>query len=188
MIEKYFKYILKKEDDTMFRLATEVEAEKLNEIIIQAAKRIRKAGSKQWAGMLDGSAINEVREKINKREAYVWEVNNEIAGMLYASPIPSNWDKDMWGDKIMNPAYYIHRVAVPDGFQGKQIPHNMLRDLQKKNSNSVLRLDCVAHKEVLNRLYTEVGFVLVGVKEDYGRDGDQVVDFNLYEYHNETSL
>lgn len=169
----------------MFRLAKKDEADKLNQIIVQAAKRIQEKGSKQWSSMLDGSALQEVQEKIEKQEAYVLEVNNEIAGMLYASKEPSIWDENIWGSKATVPAHYIHRVAVADGFQGQQVPHVMLRELQKQKSGLLLRLDCIAHQKVLNRLYTEVGFVHVDEKKNHPARGEQIVDFNLYEYHNE---
>ena len=166
----------------MLRLAVKEEAGQLNRIIIQAATRIQKTGSKQWSSFLDGSALPEVKEKIENEEAYIWESDGSIAAMLYASKTPNSWDKILWGSKAAEPAYYIHRVAVADGFQGKGIPYAMLKELQDAKRGSLLRLDCVAHQDVLNRLYKEAGFVHIGVVKDHPARGEQIADFNLYEY------
>lgn len=68
-------------------------------------------------------------------------------------------------------ALYIHWLCVDRQFAGQGLPKVMVdfsQRLAKKNGISMLRLDAKADKEKLQDIYEDLGFRLVGTKqEDY---------------------
>lgn len=70
-------------------------------------------------------------------------------------------------------ALYIHWLCVDRRFAGQGLPKLMVdfsERLAKKNGIGMLRLDANADKEKLQNIYEDLGFRLVGTKqEDYRR-------------------
>ncbi|KNF09073.1 putative acetyltransferase, GNAT superfamily [Gottschalkia purinilytica] len=168
----------------IFRKAQATEVDKVNEVIIQAAHRLKKLGSKQWSSMLNGEKLVEIKDRIQNGEVYIYQDNNttEIAGIVYVYDNQSEWDKQLWGNDNTANTYYIHRLAIADKYCGKGMAINLLQELQESvEPQAILRLDCLAEQAVLNNLYQRAGFSYLTRIKDHDT-GEQVADFNLYEW------
>lgn len=160
------------------------QAVQANEIVIQAARRLQKMGSLQWAGRLNGEDINDIERKIINSEVYFYvDENEEIAGLVYACKKQLAWDKQLWGENNTENIHYIHRVAIADRFTGQKLGKAMMEAMLafKGPQGITLRLDCLADNVALNTLYQRVGFHFVKRIKDHNT-GDQIADFNLYQW------
>jgi ribosomal protein S18 acetylase RimI-like enzyme len=75
-----------------------------------------------------------------------------------------------WSDELFWPGYppdtgYIHRLAVADGFHGRQIGLRLLFWAQlkaKENGKKRIRLNCMAANLALRKYYEGTGFICCG--------------------------
>lgn len=165
-------------------LAKPGQNEQVNAIIMQAAKRLNKMGSKQWANRQQGESCDEIEAFIARGEIYFYVTEkDEIAGMIYACQRQLAWDKQLWGEEENECIHYLHRVAIADKFVGQHLGPKMIAAMLalKKQENIALRLDCLADNEKLNAFYQQAGFQFV--RRVYQHDtGSQIADFHLYQW------
>ncbi len=163
------------------------EKEQFEAILIEAATRIKETGSSQWGHILKGEEGSIVAARLHQEEAYIYE--EEVAGktkivaVFYLYERPNDWDYGIWQEEEQAGVFYLHRLSLADGYTGKGIAEQLLRQLQSELSvtgGRALRLDCIKTQPVLNQLYNRSGFTLVKEIPDL-EAGPIIADFNLYE-------
>lgn len=171
--------------EIIVRQANEKDWLQIRHLLIQVSSWLAEQGSIQWSGLLVGRDSHQTQERIKNEQVYLAENTDKLLlGMYILYDYPSQWDRDLWGEDNSQDCYYLHRLAVNRNFSGQGISQLLLDNAKedtRKISKKALRLDCRADVEALNRLYSKHGFELVGCREGYP-DGDQLTDFNLYEY------
>ncbi|MFC0302055.1 GNAT family N-acetyltransferase [Virgibacillus soli] len=154
--------------------ATESEISSITNLLKETAKWIQEKGINQWSYLLYGNGDGEIIKDIKLGKTYiVKDKHGKFAATFNISPQQNDWDIDMWG-KRTDHAYYIHRLAVSGDYRRQQIGKRLLHWIIK-NSDGIIRLDCVAHNTVLNKFYQDTGFALIGFRGE----GDDT--YSLYE-------
>lgn len=157
-------------------------------VLIEAASRIKKTGSTQWAHVLDGGEHQNLKEKIIAGNVYLVKKAEALAAIFYLTSEPSAWDQDLWQSlPVTRKTYYLHKLALVDEFTGQGLAKEILHQVQKEFSQLdaliSIRLDCIATQPYLNHLYPNSGFTKVGLCRNL-HSGSLVADFNLYEWEN----
>lgn len=121
-------------------------------------------------------------EYMKERSVVVWPkfersmVEKEIAEdnqwkMVSGGDIACIWatayrDPQIWEERDINPAVYIHRIATNSDFRGKRLTDKIIKwavvHARKKNIKYV-RLDTVGENHALIRHYKEAGFDFLGM-------------------------
>jgi len=175
------------EKDYELHQAIPEEKELIEKILYQAALWIKSKGSKQWSGMLDkekGRDNHDTAGAIKRGEVYFATINEEPAGMFLLWDKQSAWDCKLWSPDSSIDYMYLHRLAVMREYAGQGISQRLIQsaiEIARQKEKKAVRLDCIAEKEYLNKLYQEAGFQLTGTV--YNHDaGEQTANFNLYQY------
>lgn len=166
------------------RLGEVQELSLLNQLLKEAAERLKRKGSTQWGDVLENNELNSLKNRLIQQEVLVFEENNQIMGMCYLYQKPNDWDFGLWGKKEEKGHYYLHKVAIRDEFVGKNYGEELLDAtimwVQERKGYSIL-LDCKADVAYLNNFYQKQGFTFV--KRCLAGTFDELfADFNLYEY------
>ncbi|MFC5405925.1 GNAT family N-acetyltransferase [Cohnella soli] len=143
------------------------------QLLVSTAEWLLSRGSSQWNALLRGEDSHNTPEAINRGEVYLFKEDNRTAGMVMLLDSPNAWDLDMWGDRTNDgAATYVHRLTVNRKFAGKGVGNRMMQWVEQNTPNldrTVIRLDCLASNEVLNRFYANLGYELVGqATNEYG--------------------
>lgn len=166
------------------RIGEEKDFKLLDELLKEAANRLKEKGSKQWSHVLENEEEVNLLSHLIHKEVLVFEVNNELVGMCYLYTEPNNWDFGLWKQAEKQGHYYLHKVVIGDRFVGKnygqQIMKEVLAWVRNKQGQKVL-LDCKADVLYLNNFYQKIGFEFVSQSKAGSFDG-LFADFNLYEY------
>lgn len=163
------------------------EKELIEGILKQAALFIKSKGSKQWNGILEpekGKDNHDTAGAIKRGEVYFATINEEPAGMFLLWDHQSEWDRTLWSPNSSHDYMYLHRLAIMRKYAGQGISQRLIQsaiETAQYREKKAVRLDCIATKEYLNLLYQSAGFKLVGKKENHDA-GEQIADFNLYQY------
>lgn len=107
-----------------------------------------------------------------QKEFYVGTINNVPVVAAVLMIIENNKDWRLVDKDIPTKALYIHWLCVDHRFRGWGYPRHMIefaQDLAKKNSVFLLRLDANADKKKLQNIYENLGFRLVGTKQEDSR-------------------
>ena len=166
------------------RIGKENEFDLLDDLLKQAATRLKNKGSEQWSHILEDAEQETLHFRLNNQEVLLFEENEQIAGMCYLYEEPNEWDADLWKHPKEDNHYYLHKVVISDAFVGQHYGEKMLLHLinwlEKQGGKRIL-LDCKADVTYLNTFYQKVGFQFIGsVKQ---ADVPTLPsDFNLYEY------
>lgn len=163
------------------------EKEAFEGVLKQATLRIKATGSNQWGHILAGEETAIIAARLAQGEAYVYENQTderaELAAVFYLYERPNDWDEGIWQESEQEGVYYLHRLSLADGYTGRGLAEQLLRQLQsdlKARGGKAIRLDCIATQPVLNHLYSRSGFTLVKQIPEL-HAGPIVADFNLYE-------
>ncbi|MGY3779149.1 GNAT family N-acetyltransferase [Isobaculum melis] len=157
----------------------------IHELLFQAASWLKSIGSKQWNGFLEGKDNHHTSEAIARGEVFICRVNQVPAGMFILWSKKSQWDQILWQEINEPSAFYLHRLAIDRKFAGQHLSEKMLswaKVYTRSQDKEVLRLDCLAENIHLNQLYQINEFQLVGCLKEHDA-GEQVADFNLYEWY-----
>ncbi|MGX6961360.1 GNAT family N-acetyltransferase [Vagococcus xieshaowenii] len=171
------------------RQANHGEFNHILQLLKQAATRIKNTGSTQWAHVLEGKEDQQLLTHLLNQEVMVGIMDNEIISVCYLTKRMSDWDCNLWGNRSTPhdfPTYYLHKLALADGYQGKGKADTFLLSLQKHMKQkypegSTIRLDCMAEKNILMDLYERVGFEFVA-RRDNIQLSDHTAPFNIYHW------
>lgn len=158
------------------------------ELLKKTAERLKKKGSKQWNGILDGKDNHHTDKAIESGNVFILEQGGKIGAMMILYGEKTEWDRKLWKEQEEIDSYYLHRLAVSEENRGKNIALLCLRwamDYTRQRGKKALRLDCLKSVEYLNELYRGAGFSFLGTIEKYNAN-EQIADFNLYEYRTES--
>ncbi|MFC5472249.1 GNAT family N-acetyltransferase [Cohnella suwonensis] len=135
-------------------------------LLVNTAEWLLSKGSSQWNSLLRGEDSHNTPEAINRGEVYLFKEESKTAGMVMLLANPSPWDLELWEDRANDgAAVYVHRLAVNRKFSGKGVGNRMMKWVEQQTpelSRTVIRLDCIASNEVLNRFYSKLGYEHVG--------------------------
>ncbi|MGX7031091.1 hypothetical protein ACWN8B_06995 [Vagococcus zengguangii] len=172
------------------KIASSEQFEIIHSIMEQAARRIKDKGSTQWAHVLHGAEAGSLKDHLHKHEVYIGIVSDEIVAFCYLTPTASQWDETLWEDVTVESTanvYYLHKLALKQGWTGQRIADKFLIGLQQKISENysqkvAIRLDCMAEKSMLTQLYERNNFEFVARKEDVQATGF-IAPFNIYTWY-----
>ncbi|MGX7420309.1 GNAT family N-acetyltransferase [Carnobacterium gallinarum] len=160
------------------------ELQLIEGMLTDTAKWLKSIGSKQWNGILEGKDNHNTANAIEKGEVFYCTLENKPVGMFILWQNQSEWDQELWGTEDSEAYFYLHRLNLVREFAGKGIALDMLERIKeygKVNQKTGIRLDCLASNEPLNQMYKKANFNFL--KTIYNHDaGEQISDFNLYEY------
>lgn len=163
------------------------EASTVNNMLKDAALRIKRKQSTQWSNILEDKELPVINHWLAKESVYFGEINQQIVAVCYLYQEMTDWDRHLWhGYPSEIPCLYLHKFTLAEGQTGKGLAHKFLRAIQEYvgenfEQGTRIRLDCIDEKEVLNRLYATSGFKKVGQVPQVN-NGVLVADFNLYEW------
>lgn len=172
-------------DSIQIEQATAKDQVAISQLLFQAATWLKSIGSKQWNGFLEGKDNHNTLEAIAKGEVFICRVDNAPAGMFILWSTKSTWDKELWKEASEPNAFYLHRLAIDRTFAGQHISKQMLswaKEYTRNQNKHALRLDCLAENIHLNNLYQKNDFQLIRCILEHDA-GEQVADFNLYEWY-----
>jgi len=119
-----------------------------------------------------------------EREVFLRKYENPECFLAYKGNIPIGGfilvsrDDFLWGLDSHKGAYYLHKLVIKKGYNGKGYAHKMIKWAEKYSKNKgkeKIRLDCYADRRYLTKLYTECGFNLVNIKTM--SDGTRIAQF-----------
>ena len=136
------------------RPATLADAEVISDILAEASRWLEQAGRRLWEK--EHFSVETVTREIGVY--FLAEVDQTAAGTLRFE----TEDKMFWPDQPEGDSAYLHRLAIRRSFAGGKLSHAILawaveraRSLGKKQ----LRLDCLASRPTLRRIYENFGFI-----------------------------
>ena len=156
----------------LIRRAAIDDAPILLSLWLDAAEWLQAKGIDQWHPSrfsLDG-AIAAIRDA----EVYIAELGREAVGtylIMWSDPV-------IWRELDDGEAGYIHKLAVRRDCKGRGLVLKLLRDAERRiagRGKRLIRLDCMADNERLNRYYLDAGYAFVRRHVDDGWSA------NLYE-------
>ncbi|RFA34699.1 hypothetical protein CAI16_10605 [Virgibacillus dokdonensis] len=157
------------------RKANTTDIDDIKQILMEAARWIKRQGINQWEFLLTDNQDEEIKTNIEEGTMYVAEMNHRIVATFYLGSTQTEFDIKIWGERE-DTACYLHRLAVHQDYRGKQIGKQVIDWIVSHlDKETVLRLDCVAENPGLNSFYQQYGFNFVG-KE---KEGEK--EFSLYE-------
>lgn len=154
----------------MIRKATEIDIQKIMEIISVTIKEMKTYNNTQWDESYP-QAINFSKD-IDAGDLYVDELNDEIRGFVcinYIEPIEYNYIDWQSSEKAM----IVHRMAVNPNFRNQGVGISLLKfseELALKNGVSYLKTDIYSINDKMNSLFKKFGFKLVGEMEFLGKE------------------
>lgn len=154
-------------------------------LLLQAAQWLQSKGSLQWKGILEGIDNHDTPSAIERGEVYIAEIKKEPVGIFILWDHQSEWDEKLWGKDKTSDWLYLHRLTIDRSFSGKGLSSDLIeaaKEIGELKNKKGIRLDCMANKTYLNQLYQRNQFELL--ETVYQHDaGEQVADFNLYQFN-----
>lgn len=117
----------------------------------------KKVFNKHWQGF----SLDLVTKEVEENRQYQILVDGEI-GCIFA--VTFN-DPEIWGEKDLQPAIYIHRIATHPNFRGHGFVNKIIdwaKVYAQTNHIDYIRMDTWADNEKLLAYYTGCGFTHVG--------------------------
>lgn len=150
-------------------IATLGDADEAQQLMVETARWLHSKGSTQWGGLLKGQDDHNLSAAIERREVIIFKdvQSGELAGMVILQQQPSEWDRNLWGLGQDDPgtSVYLHRLVVSRKYGGTGLGENILAWAESGvtyKGKDRIRLDCIAHNEVLNRFYQQCGYTYKG--------------------------
>ncbi|MGX6978716.1 GNAT family N-acetyltransferase [Vagococcus elongatus] len=169
------------------RKALRHEETLVNDMLKGAALRIKNKQSEQWSNILEDKELPVIRHWLGKDSIYFGEIDQQVIAVCYLYQEMTDWDRELWEQHPTDtPCLYLHKLTLAEGQTGKGLAHkflSVLQDYVKLNfeSGTLIRLDCIGEKEMLNQLYQSSGFHKVGMTPQV-YNGVLMADFNLFEW------
>ncbi|WP_256758047.1 GNAT family N-acetyltransferase [Cohnella sp. WQ 127256] len=156
------------------------DTQEIMRLLVNTAEWLLRKGSSQWSHLLRGEDSHNTPEAINRGEVYLFNQEEQTVGMVILLQKPNSWDHDLWGERANDDqAIYVHRLAINRKFAGKGYGKHMMKWIEDTGASQldkgVIRLDCLAHNEVLNEFYSGLGY------EHIGKASNSHGDFNKFE-------
>jgi len=129
----------------LYELATAVQRSKSPAVVVwptfeQALVATEIAEGRQWKMVIDGQI------------ACVWATTFS--------------DPEIWEEKNVDPAVYIHRIATNPAFKGQKFVDNIVswaREHAQANGKAYIRMDTCGNNQGLIKYYTARGFAFLGI-------------------------
>lgn len=154
----------------MIRKATEIDIQKIMEIISVTIKEMKTYNNTQWDESYP-QAINFSKD-IDAGNLYVDELNDEIRGFVCINCIePAEYDHIDW--QSLEKAMIVHRMAVNLNFRNQGVGLSLLKfseELALENGVSYLKTDTYSINDKMNSLFKKFGFQLAGEMEFLGKE------------------
>lgn len=154
----------------MIRKATEIDIQKIMEIISVTIKEMKTYNNTQWDESYP-QAINFSKD-IDAGDLYVDELNDEIRGFVCINCIePAEYDHIDW--QSLEKAMIVHRMAVNLKFRNQGVGLSLLKfseELALENGVSYLKTDTYSINDKMNSLFKKFGFQLAGEMEFLGKE------------------
>lgn len=143
------------------------DTEDVMALLVEIAEWLKSRGSTQWAGLLEGRDSHHTADAIRRGDVFVFKRDGEIAGMVLLLSRPSQWDRELWGDKAFDGdgAVYLHRLAVRRKYARAGLGRTILNWCTSGihyPAKTWMRLDCIADNSTLNSFYADNGYVYDG--------------------------
>lgn len=150
----------------MIRLATFDDLDAIWALRLATTKLLKARKIDQWQHQ--NPSLKTFENDILKQEFYVYEVNNEILGMIAIKEgIEKTYNiiyEGSWGyDK---PYLTIHRLAVKENVLGKHIGEALMRfaeTLAIKKKTPYIRIDTYYTNKYALKLFYGLGYILRGI-------------------------
>ena len=111
--------------------------------------------------------VEAVLRDCDINELYLCYINDEPAGCLRLQ----NEDEMFWPDKPAGDALYIHKLAVRRRFAGMGVSKVMIDWVKNHAADKgvpYVRLDCIANRKKLCKIYMNQGFKQVDERQVFG--------------------
>ena len=146
---------------TVFRKGRRDDVERVFALIEKRIRWMDEKGIRHWntQGYTKVYPLSHYAEQQRQGNLFVLE---DAAGDLAGAVVLYRQDP-RWGGDPEPPAYYIHHLVTDPAVSGAGTV--LLRQIEQtaaENGIGLIRLDCSAANEFLNRYYREQGFVPVG--------------------------
>lgn len=160
------------------------DLELIRELLKETALWLKAIGSTQWSDILERRDNHDVSSAIKRGEVYYATIAQKPAGMFILWPNQSDWDVELWGEEKDPQWLYLHRLTIRRQYSGTALSQHLIgaaKEIAKNKQKKGIRLDCMAERKYLNRLYLQAGFTFFKKAVDWNT-GDEKADFNLYQY------
>lgn len=114
----------------------------------------------QWPEFNRDLIIKELEEK----RQFKIMIDNSIA-CIWAITFS---DAEIWKEKNIDPAIYIHRIATNPGFRGHNFVSKIVtwaKEYARQNNKDFIRLDTCGNNRSLISHYCNAGFNFLGIKK-----------------------
>lgn len=129
--------------------------EELLEILREKSRRLEQMGQPMWnPAFLKKEAFIE---KYNSPDCFLAYEGEKAAGGF----VLMEQDDFLWKENSADKAFYVHKLAVREGFSGKGYAHQMvewIKEYSRLCNKHYVRLDCYEDRPYLMKLYGECGF------------------------------
>jgi GNAT superfamily N-acetyltransferase len=106
--------------------------------------------------------LSLIEKEIEENRQWKITINGQVA-CIWATTFD---DPQIWEEKNIDPAVYIHRIATNPGFRGQNLVSTIIEwaeDHAKENGKRFVRLDTVGENEGLISHYQKFGFNYLGL-------------------------
>ncbi|MGG1571686.1 GNAT family N-acetyltransferase [Fictibacillus sp. NRS-1165] len=162
-------------DEVLAYQASAEDTQEVMGLLVNTAQWLKSKGSTQWSELLEGKDVHGMARSILEGDVFIFKnKESKIAGVVMLPQKASAWDLELWGEDHQA-AIYLHRLAIDRNAAGKNLGGDILNWVTNSISfsgKSVIRLDCIASNESLNRFYRGAGFTFRGTSES---------GFNIYD-------
>jgi GNAT superfamily N-acetyltransferase len=149
----------------MIRKATEVDLERIMELIIRVVRDMREEGIDQWND--DYPARSDFLADILAGELYLDESDEEprgIRGVVCINQVePEEYRTASWSKP--GPAVVIHRLAVNPDYRRRGVAaglFSLAEDQARRNGSLYIRSDTYSRNAKMNALFVRQGYVRAG--------------------------
>lgn len=148
--------------------ATPADTEAVMALLRETALWLRSQGSTQWSALIDGEDVHGTADSIERGDVFIFRnvERGDLAGMVILLQQPSAWDLELWGNRDLQNAIFLHRLAINRKDAGTQLGEaimNWVSDSIRFEGKEVIRLDCIATNEKLFSFYSSLGYAHQGV-------------------------
>ncbi len=152
------------------RLAKNTETKQIVDFLREVASWLKSKEINQWSYLLSGGEDDAIERAILNKETYIAECDDQLVGTFTISPVQSDWDIDIWGER-KDSSLYLHRLAVSTDYKGNGLGSEMIQWMEEMFADQYiyLRLDCVSTNRKLNQFYQTCGYKLVGSADGFNK-------------------
>lgn len=149
----------------LIRVATNDDSEQIQHLLKTLAQWMKDSKINQWSFLLEGED-DKLKEWISKGLTYIVEKDETFIATFTLLPEAGEWDLHIWGDDLPVNSSYLHRLAISPTYMSQGIGKKVIEWLSTRKIE-IVRLDCVADNEKLNRFYHNNGFELIGITDNH---------------------